>query len=94
MPFAPFGGGRRKNRGIRRSRACEIRKRPGAIHSHILRCEITRKLAQSPFPSSENAVALIVIVGDVTSFVHPKVLDSTLLLPAGSEYAPAATLME
>ncbi|CAL6353165.1 unnamed protein product [Bathycoccus prasinos] len=40
--------------------------------------------------------AVIVIVGDLVSYVHPKVLDSTLtlLLPAGSEYAFAATLID
>ena len=40
------------------------------------------------------SAAVIVIVGDVASYVHPKVLDSTLLLPAGSEYAFAATLID
>ncbi|CAL6437593.1 unnamed protein product [Bathycoccus prasinos] len=41
----PFGG-RRKSRGIRRSRACKTRKRPATSHSHIRRCEITRRLAR------------------------------------------------
>ncbi|CAL6313697.1 unnamed protein product [Bathycoccus prasinos] len=42
------------------------------------------------------SAAVIVIVGDLVSYVHPKVLDSTLtlLLPAGSEYAFAATLID
>ena len=39
---------------------------------------------------------VIVIVGDETSYVHSKILDSTLslLLPARSEYAFAATLID
>jgi len=55
---------------------------------------VKRMLASFEIKPLLPSAAVIVIVGDVVSYVHSKVLDSTLTLPARSVYTPEATLID